>query len=1365
MPIGKIGEFDIKNGAWSSYADRLESYFKVNGVDDALKLPTLISLMGDEAYELLVNLASPKKPSELTYSEATDVLCRHLQPAPSVLAERYRFRQRRQRAEEKVSEYVAELKKLARHCKFGEVLSENLRDQFVCGIGSDVIRQRLFAEADTLAFSEAVRMASSLEAAERDAAAVEARPAPEAASAVHLLRASGRGRGGRARRARGSGGRPYEPAEAPETGHARSALSNCRGCGATSHGYGDCRFRDYVCSLCKRTGHLRRVCTAGAAGTATGSKPTGGTHRSAGVHFGNADSEEPADQDKYWEDCVDLYQLNLGDYKPVSLPICINDREIIMEIDTGTAISCISEATYLKHFTENQIIPNDLCIKFYDGSKIRPLGIIKPMVKYRDIVKELELFVIKGGTTSLLGRQWLGELGIQVPILNCNNIVRLDNDKCGELSNEINILLRRYKQLFDGSLGRFTGGRATLRVREGAVPVYHRARPMAFATRERVDAELDAMLAAGVIEPVDSSDWASPLVPVNKPDGALRVCVDYKATLNPVLLVDRYPLPKIEEVLFALTGSQYYSKIDLSQSYNQIELDESKKYTVINTHRGLFCYNRLVFGLSSSPGIFQRIMTNLLKGIPNIGIFIDDVIIGGKTRREHIEALEAVFERLQSGGLRLKENKCVFLAREVTYLGYVLSKDGIKVDPAKVEAIEKIPRPENVPELRSFLGLANFFAKFVKNYSLRLVPLFNLLKKGVDWAWTDECESAFQNMKKVLASSQVLAHYNPNKALIATCDASAAGIGGVLSQPDTRGVERPVAFVSRTLTSAEKNYSQIHREALAIVFCMRKFHQYLYGRRFTLRTDHKPLVSIFGPQNNIPVMTASRMSRWAVILSAYTYDIEYVRTDKNSADGLSRLPIPSKESASPNGPEQTHLHFAQDALLLDYNEIKKCTARDPLLSRVLSFVRDGWPSECEVIGMQPYFNRRTELYEELGCLMWGHRVVIPEKCRERVLKVLHEPHMGIVKSKALARSYIWWAGVDEAVEALCKGCETCAAQADAPPRQTPRPWPWPSRPWSRVHLDFMGPIFGKTYLVVVDAMSKWLEVFQVPSTAANWTIDKLTELFGRWGLPRQVVSDNGPPFTSEVLAFFNKTRGIEHIFTAPFHPSSNGAAENAVKTLKRVIKKAVHEKQDVSRALNTFLMYYRNTEHTSTGESPAALMLGRRLRTRLDALRPDREARVVRAQQRQVEDAAGAEREIDPGDDVWYRQYLKGEKWLPGKVGSRLGPSNFKVIGQGGNQVHRHVDQLKRRSRSSLVCPSLERPAAGGRGLASSPISETKTVAAESQSERPTTTPPPMEQRVTPESRKPSPELPAIINTPLGRPIRLCRLRKPNYKL
>ncbi|KAG6438833.1 hypothetical protein O3G_MSEX000260 [Manduca sexta] len=535
------------------------------------------------------------------------------------------------------------------------------------------MRQRLFAEDGNIDFVSAVRLATSLEAAERDAAAVEAGSGSEVLenAKVHKISAQVAARG---QSVRGSGGRHTRPGRggavwkgAHKVAVVETQLPNrvnndsCKGCGSTSHLYEGCRFRYFVCSRCKNAGHLRRMCPKAARGSVRGEY-----YSDRKFHYGEVDVSDRSSEEV--EDAsMDLHHLNLRDYKAVSYPISLDGEVINMEIDTGTAISCISKNTYDEHFRHRPIRPYNLCLKFIDGSKIQPLGVIKPLVTHGSITKNLELFIISGGTASLLGRQWLAELRISVPELKTNivkrrNIITSRNDsssvfhnKSVKLNNKIEILLDRYKNLFDGSLGKFTGGKATLRVREGAAPVFHRARPLPFALRERVDAEIDAMLRDGIIEPVDCSEWASPLVPVNKSDGALRVCVDYKTTVNPVLLVDRYPLPRIDDVLVVLNGSQYFSKIDLSQSYNQIELDDSKKYTVINTHRGLFIYNRLVFGLSSSPGIFQRIMTNLLTGIPNVAVFIDDVIIGGQTELEHLEALEMVFKRLFRQWLKIKK--------------------------------------------------------------------------------------------------------------------------------------------------------------------------------------------------------------------------------------------------------------------------------------------------------------------------------------------------------------------------------------------------------------------------------------------------------------------------------------------------------------------------------------------------------------------------------------------------------------------------------------------------------------------------------------------------------------------------------------
>lgn len=1376
MSIGKLMEFNVRSGNWTMYVERAEMYFKVNSVKEELWLPTLIAAMGDEAYELLSNLTSPDKPSAKQYSEVVKTMTDHLQPKPSYLAERYRFRKRRQEEGESILQYISELKKLTKFCLFGAVLEENLRDQLICGIKSEAIRQRLFTE-EQLSYANAVKIACAMEAAERDAAAVDRAPEGEGA-ALHAV-AARRGRGSPARRDRG-GQRPEG-----RNGGFSDSKSKCYACGAHDHRSDSCRYSSFICGGCKQKGHLRRVCPNRSSGWR---KQVGVAGNNTVAHVQVEKSgmennlspwpreEEPhSSEEEEWEE--ELHQLSLNSYKAVSLLVSVDGIELPMEIDTGSLVSCISKKTYEKYFYKKRIRKSNLVFKFYDGSKIIPLGVIDPIVCYGGNSKKLELFIIEGGTTSLLGRQWLSELGIQIPVLH-NVTENKSNEVSMNQNKELSKLLDRYKELFTPGLGRFRGGAARLQVREGAAPVFCRARPVPYALRERVEAELDAMLRDGVIEPVDSADWATPLVPVRKADGGLRICADYKVTLNPVLKIDRYPLPRIDDLLVKLNGAKLFTKIDLSQAYNQVLLDDPENLTVINTHKGLFKYKRLVFGLSSSPGIFQRIMSNLLNDIPQVEVFLDDIIIGSPNMFVHLQVLEKVLHRLHDNGMKLKLNKCCFMTNEVKYLGYIISAEGIKVDPEKVEGILNIPRPSNIKDLRAFLGTINFYAKFIQDLSSILAPLYNLLKKGIVWNWCGDCESAFRKIKSILVSADVLAHYDPNKPLFLTCDASARGIGGVLSQQwscerdgtraGSREYERPVVYVSRALTPAEKHYSQIEREALAIVFCLERLHQYLYGRLFTLRTDHKPLVTIFGPKQGIPSMVASRLQRWAIKLSAYTYNIEYVTSKQNGADGLSRLPaVPSIKREVP--PEQTYLHFAHNALLLNYEDVKRQTSRDPLLSRILSYIRSEWPIENEVKALQPFFNRKSELYEELGCVLWGHRVVVPEGCRSKVLSELHESHMGIVKTKSFARSYVWWPGIDEAVEAMCRSCRVCAAEGDSPPRHAPCPWPWPDKPWSRVHVDFLGPISGKIFIVLVDARTKWLEVTQVVSTGASHSIAFLSDLFSRFGLPKQLVSDNGPPFSSNEFSQFLKSIGVEHIFSAPYHPASNGAAENAVRTVKKHIKKAIRENFDITASLNTFLLHYRNTEHCTTGETPAMLMFGRRLRTKLDALRPDRGTRVIKAQKRQQESGAKGTRTLSPGDEVWLHQYRGQNKWVPGKITGKIGITDYKVLDELGRQSHKHIDQLKKRIRSSLICPSspLE------------PSSDTVEVARDRRSDSPVREKSPVVSNdegadqfqdcvegdggtaPAPIPRSPLPEPP-----PQPRPVRQCRINNPpRYKL
>ena len=434
---------------------------------------------------------------------------------------------------------------------------------------------------------------------------------------------------------------------------------------------------------------------------------------------------------------------------------------------------------------------------------------------------------------------------------------------------------------------------AHLSLKEQTEPRFCKPRAIPFAIRDRVGQELDRLEEFGVLRRVEHAKWAAPIVPVPKKDGAIRICRDYKVTINPALRIDQYPLPKPADLMACLTGGKRFTKLDLTSVYQQMPLDTaSMKLVTINTHQGLYEYTRLPFGVASAPAVFQRAMDNILQGIPGVICYLDDILVTGKSDTDHLHNLQEVLQRLQNHGVRLRKEKCEFLKESVEYLGHRIDERGIHTSPKKVQAIVEAPSPRNVQELRSFLGLLNHYAKFLPKLASTLHPLHLLLRAGQRWQWSNACEKAFQTAKRRLVEAPVLSHYDPALPIVLAADASAYGVGAVISHRMTDGSERPVAFASRTLSKSEMNYAQIEKEALALVFGIRKFHQFLYGRQFTMVTDHKPLRTILDLKNKIPPLAAARMQHWALTLSAYVYEIEFRPTGEHgNADSLSRLPL------------------------------------------------------------------------------------------------------------------------------------------------------------------------------------------------------------------------------------------------------------------------------------------------------------------------------------------------------------------------------------------------------------------------------------------------------------------------------------------
>ncbi|CAB0016573.1 unnamed protein product [Nesidiocoris tenuis] len=558
-------------------------------------------------------------------------------------------------------------------------------------------------------------------------------------------------------------------------------------------------------------------------------------------------------------------------------------------------------------------------------------------------------------------------------------------------------------------------------------------------------------------------------------------------------------------------------------------------------------------------------------------------------------------------------------------------------------------------------------------------PLYALTKDNVEWKWSAECDAAFKEVKMKLTNPPVLTHFYPDIPINVRVDASAKAIGSILSHTFEDGSEKPVIFSSRILSEAEKKYPQIEREALALVHAVVKFHQYIYGNdKLTIWTDHKPLTAIFGPKRGIPVYSANRLQRWAFILSPYSFNIKFVSSEDNAADYLSRYVPGSTTTDFDPMQEVSYVHFVHEnsPIAIDWNMVKKETLKDEVLSKAYRHVmHSDWPTIKDG-DLKSFFDRRNELTIDMGCLLWGHRVIIPSALRPALMKILHSVHFGSSKMKSLARSYFWWPHLDEDLEKLSTTCPDCQKYKPEP-FKSPKTWSWPRRPWTRVHLDFFGPINQRHYLVLVDATSKWLECFQCTNTSTQTVIEHLSQVFATFGLPRIVTTDNATAFTSSQFQEFLSRLKIIHLTGSPYHPATNGQAENGVKILKNFLKKSNlmnAPPATVSSHIQYFLYLYRNTPHQAINDSPAHVLLGRRPRTHLSLLVPSRQDRMQDQQDSRIS-ASRSRPEPSKGDTVLARDYRSGKPpWMPGIV-LRQNYGTTTVQTSAG-PVIRHVDQL-----------------------------------------------------------------------------------------
>lgn len=790
---------------------------------------------------------------------------------------------------------------------------------------------------------------------------------------------------------------------------------------------------------------------------------------------------------------------------------------------------------------------------------------------------------------------------------------------------------------------------------------------------------LTEMEAAGVIRP-SKSPYASPVVIVTKKDGSLRLCIDYRK-LNSCSTRDAFPLPRIEEALESLGQAKYFSTLDLTSGYWQVEVAEHDKHkTAFSTPMGLFEANRMPFGLQNAPSTFQRLMTCCFGDLnfTHLLIYLDDIIIFSASFDEHLERLQRVFDRLREHGLKLKPSKCQFVRKEVNYLGHLVSADGIRTDPEKISRVKQWPRPTGRREVLQFLGFAGYYRRYVKSYSSLAAPLYRLTsgdprkkKRGAQkgpgldqpFLWTAECEEAFQALKEKLTNAPVLGYPDYSLPFLLQTDASRDGLGAVLAQIQG-GAERVIAYASRGLTPPETRYPAHKLEFLALKWAVTdKFHDHLYGRKFSVLTDNNPLKY---------VMTTAKLDatgqRWVSHLSIYDFDIQYRRGQDNSnADALSRMSyqevtevlqtcpqqvvdggqryndaqvtqeveessgeiagvLEEPESGQPGESSEPYGGAGMEALpAMTTQEIRAGQKEDPVIGPVLHFkTRNQKPSRSERVEVgasgglllkewRRLVVRNGVVYRQVRDCHRGEveQLILPERLREAVKTALHDDsgHLGFERTLQMIRERFYWPRMFQEVKAWCEQCERCCLRKTPTANvRAPLVSIHTSAPMELVCVDFLTLEKSKggmeNVLIVTDHFSRYAQAYPTRDQKAGTVARVLWKnYFCRFGFPAKLHADQGRNFESAIVKELCKCTGITKTHTTPYHPQGNGTTERFNRTLMNMLGTLEpHLKPRWHEHVDAMTHAYNCSRHDSTGYSPYYLMFGRHPRLPVDLI-------------------------------------------------------------------------------------------------------------------------------------------------------------------
>lgn len=1159
---------------WNNYCEvtRMKDWTEDK---EPVKAGILWSAVGDDAklkYNDFHVTEEERKTAASIITKIKSVMCKN----EHSLYERWNFYSCTQAENESFDNFLLRAKKMADGCQFDKIEQADLknimiRDRICFGIKDNHLKKKFLKEnPEKLTLEEVIKLCQISETTDDRFKNMVGTSKEDSTAEIHKI-------------------------------HKKTEVhkGKCKFCNYV-HDFskGKCPAMNQKCNTCNKTGHFKSCCPSR-------SNPSRKLH--------SIEQQESSDTEYEQERFV--YQLSSGNKAnraSVELKLKFNGKwdSYRCDMDSQSDVCVVGYKTLVSIFgsATPQLEKSNCHLKAFGGSSIEVKGQILVPCRHKNQIFTIVFQVVGVDHGFLLSERACVSLGL---IKYCNQISTDANQK---LKKDLDSIINEFQDVFNG-IGKFAGT-VKLEIDKSISPVIQKARRIPVNYLGQLEEELKSLSKMGIIEKVEQhTDWVSNVLLVRKP-GSMRICIDPKP-LNEALKRPNYQFTTIDEILPSLGKARIFSTVDVKKGFWHVELDkDSSLLTTFWTPFGRYRWKRLPFGISSAPEIFQMKVFEMTHDLNGVEVMADDILVYGcgdtyeEAYADHNKNMKSLLMRCRENNCKLNKSKIVLCNKSVLFYGFVLSDGGLKPNPVRVEAIRNMPEPKTKEDVSRFLGMTNYLARFIPNLSTESSNLRNVCLKTSDWKWTKSEQDEFIKLKNIVSDSTVLKYFDLHKPVELFCDSSSFGLGAALFQDNA-----PIGFASRTLTKAESNYAMIEKELLAVLFGCKRFDQLLVGnQKVVVRTDHKPLVSIFTK----PLLSApKRLQAMLMALQRYNLTIEFISgTNNYVADTLSRAPIIEQEEQALEESRVfkvclnddfhnfekfqfvKHLRVSQSKIDL----VRKSTENDMTFQKLRDYINSGWPKHIRAVedDVKVYFKYKSSLSYQEGIIFKDDQILIPADLRTVMLEAVHKAHNGKEFTMNLAKENLFWPGMTNQIEEAIRSCWICNKFAASQQKLPMQSHEVPIYPWQIISMDICFPKYrGKVLncLVMVDHYSDFIEVDILDDLTTISTIRSLKRQFARYGVPEKVISDEGTHFVSNKMEAFSQKYGFKHSTSSAYHQQGNGKAESAVKIIKHIIEKASDDNEDFWWAI----LHSRNTPNKMQS-SPAQRLMSRNTRCGLPAL-------------------------------------------------------------------------------------------------------------------------------------------------------------------